>query len=102
MGFPNGPESDSPDREERRSQPIRPRADEVRNFILNNVERHEDIAQLTASEFHISRQATNKHLQKLVAGGALIPEGRTRKRRYKLAVLVDRFLNNIAIQCIVV
>jgi anti-sigma regulatory factor (Ser/Thr protein kinase) len=89
MEFPNGPEKNSSNTEERRRRPTKARADEARNFILNNVEKHEDIAQLTASEFHISRQAANKHLQKLVADGALIPEGRTRKRRYKLAVRAE-------------
>src|SRR5579862_541981 len=68
---------------------VRARGEEVRNFILSHVEKHNDIAHLTAEHFNVSRQAANKHLQKLVAEGALLPEGKTRYRRYKLAALLE-------------
>jgi anti-sigma regulatory factor (Ser/Thr protein kinase) len=68
---------------------VRARGEEVRNFILANVDKHNDISHLTAEHFNVSRQAANKHLQKLVAEGALLPEGKTRYRRYKLASLLE-------------
>ena len=45
---------------------VRGRGEKVRRFILNHVEKHPtDIAKLTAEHFEITRQAVNKHLQKL-------------------------------------
>ncbi len=66
---------------------VRARGEEVRAFILQNVEKHPDVSHLVATHFDISRQAANKHLQKLVVEGALTPEGRTRYRKYRLAAL---------------
>lgn len=68
---------------------VRARGEEIRRFILSNVEKHAGVAHLVASHFHISRQAVNKHLQKLVLDGALIPEGKTRSRTYRLASLLE-------------
>ena len=69
---------------------VRARGAEVRSFILANIERNPgDIAHLVAERFGISRQAANKHLKNLVAEGALLPEGRTRYRRYRLAALSE-------------
>ena len=68
---------------------VRTRGEEVRTFILSNVEKHPDISRLTSDHFGITRQATSKHLQKLVAEGALALEGRTRDRKYKLAPLLE-------------
>ena len=69
---------------------IRTRGEQVRTFILENVEQYPDtIAQVTATEFDISRQAVNKHLKKLVEQGALSVEGKTRSRRYQLKPLTE-------------
>ncbi|MBI3209077.1 MAG: DUF4325 domain-containing protein [Candidatus Solibacter usitatus] len=73
-----------------RHRRVRARGAEVRGFILTNIEKNSgNIAHLVATQFNISRQAANKHLKNLVAEGALIPEGKTRYRRYKLAELLD-------------
>lgn len=60
----------------------------VRRFIVGHVEKYpSDIAKVTARHFTITRQAVNKHLQKLVAEGALTESGKTRSRIYRLAAL---------------
>jgi len=65
---------------------VRTRGEEVRTFILENVEKNPgDIAALVAEKFKITRQAANKHLKNLVAERALLPEGNTRNRKYRLA-----------------
>jgi anti-sigma regulatory factor (Ser/Thr protein kinase) len=79
--------ADGPTKEHRGR--VRARGEEIRNFILLNIDKHPDICHLAAVQFNISRQAANKHIQKLVAAGALIPEGKTRYRRYKLAALLE-------------
>lgn len=60
----------------------------VRRFIVEHVENHPgDIAKVAAERFDITRQAVNKHLQKLTAEGCLTETGKTRNRVYKLAPL---------------
>lgn len=67
---------------------VRARGEDVRKFILSNIEKHPvAIASLTAEKFGITRQAVNKHLQKLVAESALTPSGNTRNRVYTLSPL---------------
>jgi anti-sigma regulatory factor (Ser/Thr protein kinase) len=69
---------------------IKSRGEEVRHFILQNVEKHStDIAKITSEKFKISRQAVNKHLQRLRAERALDESGKTRNRSYRLAPLVE-------------
>jgi anti-sigma regulatory factor (Ser/Thr protein kinase) len=69
---------------------VRIRGEAVRRFILESVERRPtDIAKVTADHFHITRQAVNKHLQRLVSDRALTEEGQTRRRSYKLAQLIE-------------
>jgi uncharacterized protein DUF4325 len=69
---------------------IQTRGEEVRHFILQNVKKHaRDISKVTAKKFGISRQAVNKHLQKLRAERSLAETGKTRNRSYKLAPLVE-------------
>jgi anti-sigma regulatory factor (Ser/Thr protein kinase) len=73
-----------------RHRRIRARGQEIRGFILANIEKNSsDIAHLVGENFGISRQAANKHLRNLVTEGALVPEGKTRYRRYKLAALFE-------------
>ena len=51
---------------------LRKRGEEIRNFILENVETHpNDFLSLTANHFQITRQAVNKHIRILVEQGAL-------------------------------
>jgi hypothetical protein len=60
----------------------------IRRFILDHVENQPSgLAKLVARRFAISRQAANRHLARLVAGGLFAAEGRTRDRKYRLVVL---------------
>ncbi len=69
---------------------VRARGEDVRRFILNNVEKHPtDISRITAKQFGITRQAVNKHLQKLTSEHALAETGHTRNRSYKLSPLSE-------------
>lgn len=69
---------------------VRARGERIRRFILENVEKHAgDISKLTAERFDITRQAVNKHLQKLSAEHALAESGHTRNRSYRLSPLLE-------------
>lgn len=69
---------------------VRARGEDVRRFVLNNVEKHPaNISKIVAEHFGITRQAVNKHLQKLTSEGALAETGHTRNRSYKLSPLVE-------------
>lgn len=64
---------------------IRARSEQVRRFILENVEKHPaGISKLVEDRFGVTRQAANKHLKKLVAEGALTDSGKTRAHVYQL------------------
>jgi anti-sigma regulatory factor (Ser/Thr protein kinase) len=64
---------------------IRQRGEQIRQFILTNIEEHpKDIAALTAQEFSITRQAVNKHIQRLVEQKSITVEGSTKSRIYQL------------------
>lgn len=65
---------------------VRARGEKIRKFILDNVEKNgSDIAAVTSAKFGISRQGSHKHLQKLIADKALVDDGNTRAKKYKLA-----------------
>lgn len=67
---------------------VRARGEDVRRFILDHVEKHpHDVSKLAAKHFDITRQAVNKHLQKLTGEHALAESGNTRNRAYKLVPL---------------
>lgn len=69
---------------------IRERGEKARRYILENVEKHPDqIGHLAAEHLGISRQAVNRHLQRLIRDGALTAKGRTRNKSYALAALVQ-------------
>lgn len=69
---------------------VRARGEDIRRYILEHVEKHpNDISKLTAEHFGITRQAINKHLQKLRSEKALAESGRTRSRSYKLSPLME-------------
>ncbi len=68
---------------------LRKRGEQIRQFILAHVHAHpQTVAALTAQEFGITRQAVNKHIQRLVAQNALTIEGSTRNRRYHLCPIM--------------
>jgi anti-sigma regulatory factor (Ser/Thr protein kinase) len=69
---------------------IRARGEDVRRFILEHLENNpSDISKVTAGHFGITRQAVNKHLQRLTSERAIIESGKTRNRAYKLAALLE-------------
>ncbi len=69
---------------------VRKRGEQVRQFVLDNVEHHSaDVVNLTCQAFDISRQAVNKHVQRLVLQNALIIKGSTKNRRYYLHPLAE-------------
>lgn len=69
---------------------IRPRGEDVRRFILGNVEKNPTgITTLTAQHFGISRQAAHRHLKNLVVEKALTSSGKTSDRLYKLSALLE-------------
>ena len=63
---------------------IRARGQDIRGYILRNFQKS-GLAGYVADHFGVTRQAVNAHLQKLVDEGALLAEGNTRNRSYKLA-----------------
>lgn len=69
---------------------VRTRGETIRRFVIANVRAHPvDIASVAAKKFGISRQAINKHLQRMVAEKTLSSDGRTRNRQYGLAPLAQ-------------
>jgi len=69
---------------------VRERGEDIRRFILDHVEkRPRDVARAAAEHFGITRQAVNKHLQRLTEEKALTETGKTRSRTYKLAPLSE-------------
>jgi anti-sigma regulatory factor (Ser/Thr protein kinase) len=69
---------------------VRPRGEGIRRYILENVEKYPtDIARHTAEHFKITRQAVNKHLQRLTSEHALSETGHTRSRAYRLSPILE-------------
>ncbi len=65
---------------------VRERGRTIREYIVSQVASHpEDIGPVCANHFGISRQAVNKHLNRLIDDGLLTAQGTTRNRRYSLA-----------------
>ena len=68
---------------------IRKRGEDIRQFILDNVESHpRDVAKLAVKTFGITRQAVNKHINRLAEQGALIVSGSTKNHHYLLHPLL--------------
>jgi len=66
--------------------PTDARGQKIRQFILARVDEHaHDIAQLTAKQFGLTRQAVNLHVQRLLADSDLVRQGKTRRARFFLA-----------------
>src|SRR5271168_4644917 len=69
---------------------IRARGEDVRKYILEHLEKHpHDLTKVVAEHFGITRQAVNKHLQRLKSEHAVIESGQTRNRTRKLATLSE-------------
>lgn len=69
---------------------VRARGADVRRFILEKLQRHPtNIGRVAAEHFGITRQAVNKHLDRLLKENAIIQTGRTRGRAYGLAALLQ-------------
>jgi hypothetical protein len=68
---------------------VRARGEDVRTFILANIENHpDDVVKMTAEHYGITRQAVNKHLLKLTSEGALV-KSTIHPRNYELTPLVE-------------
>lgn len=64
---------------------VRKRGESIRQFILENVEKHpRDIVTFTSDALGISRQAVSKHIKHLISQDLLDSTGTTRNRRYAL------------------
>ena len=67
---------------------VRARGEDIRRYIIENIEKYpSDIAKRAALHFDITRQAVNKHLQRLAAEKAITLTGKTRNRSYTLCSL---------------
>ena len=65
---------------------VRDRGQQIRSFILERIqESRHDVTSATAKHFDITRQAVNKHLQRLVDEGVLESSGSTRGKAYRLS-----------------
>lgn len=69
---------------------VRLRGEDIRHYIIENIGKHpRDVSQLAAANFGITRQAVNKHLQRLIKEGAVVPTGNTMARSYALVPLLE-------------
>jgi anti-sigma regulatory factor (Ser/Thr protein kinase) len=69
---------------------IRSRGEDIRHYIIEHIGKHpKEVSNLAAAHFNITRQAVNKHLQRLIKEGAIIPTGKTVSRSYSLASLLE-------------
>ena len=69
---------------------VEKRGAEIRQFLLEHVEKHPtDIVSLTAETFGISRQGVHRHIQRLRKDNTLEVSGTTRNRRYRLRPRAD-------------
>ncbi len=70
---------------------MREKTRKINDFIINNVNTYpRTITKETTEKFNLSRQAVNKHLQKLVSSGVLDVSGTTRNRSYKLKLISNK------------
>lgn len=69
---------------------VRAGGEPVRKFLIENIAEHPaDIVRMATEKFGCSRQAVHKHLQRLIAEGAVSESGHTRGKRYSLAPLAE-------------
>lgn len=73
------------------SSKVREQGEKVRHFILNGIGKNTpDIVGVTVHKFDISRQAVNKHIQKLREMGTISVSGSTRSPKYALSEMVSQ------------
>jgi anti-sigma regulatory factor (Ser/Thr protein kinase) len=64
--------------------------DVIREFILAQADLHAgDLARAVSTRFGLSREASNRHIRRLVGEGMLTSTGATRGRRYELTDYLD-------------
>ncbi|HKQ70249.1 MAG TPA: DUF4325 domain-containing protein [Polyangiaceae bacterium] len=69
---------------------VRARGEQVRKFILDELAAHpSDIVRVTSDHFNVTRQAVNKHLQRLIDEGAILSAGNATRLRYRLAAIKE-------------
>jgi biotin operon repressor len=69
---------------------VRARGEEIRSFIVEKIEKHPgEIGKVAANRFGISRQAINKHLQRLIKENVIVESGQTRNRTYRLVAMSE-------------
>jgi hypothetical protein len=69
---------------------LKTRGEDVRRYIIDNIEKYPaTISRATSEHFKITRQAVNKHLQRLIEEKILAPTGNTKSRTYKLCALFE-------------
>ncbi len=69
---------------------VRKRGEQIRQFILANIDDHpQDVVALTTQNFGITRQAVNKHIQRLIEQKAIVAKGSTKNRSYQLEASVE-------------
>src|SRR3990172_4028393 len=69
---------------------VRARGEDIRRYIIQNIKKYPgNISRIASEHFKITRQAANKHLQRLTEEKILTETGKTRSRIYKLAPLVE-------------
>ena len=65
------------------------KTEEIRTFILENVEKHpKDIVKVASQHFDITRQAVSRHLSALIDEDLLEAHGKTKGRTYELKILL--------------
>ena len=63
------------------------RGNSIKQFILENTPGHpSDVASLAVKEFGVTRQSINVYIHDLIKDGLITAEGKTRQRKYKLAI----------------
>ncbi len=74
------------------------KTEELHQFILENIEDHpNDITSFVSIKYGISRQASHRHIQKLVSDGLILAKGTTRNRVYDVKPLVN-FVDSLSLE----
>lgn len=60
------------------------RGEDIRHFIVHQVEAHSDIAKFAAEKFGVTPHAVRWHLRQLLTENILVADGKTRDRAYRL------------------
>ncbi len=70
---------------------VREKSETIRRYILEHIDMYpSNIARIAADNFHLTRQAINKHLQKLVKESSLTVSGKTRNKMYQLVSILEQ------------